>query len=87
MGRAAWSGAFEAAYADFCRLVDGEHPDRRRESRIDAYAAENPAEFFAVLSEAFFEIPRVVREEYPDVYRQLVTFYRQDPANRLERPA
>ena len=83
MSRAAWSGAFEAAYADFCRLVDGEHVDRFRESRIDGYAAENPAEFFAVLSEAFFEIPHVVHDEYPDVYGQLAAFYRQDPAARL----
>jgi Mlc titration factor MtfA (ptsG expression regulator) len=63
--------------------VDGEHADRFRESRIDAYAAENPAEFFAVLSEAFFEIPHVVRDEYPEVYRQLAAFYRQDPATRI----
>ena len=80
MSRAAWSGAFEAAYADFCERVD-----RRRHSRIDAYAAENPAEFFAVLSEAFFEIPVAVRGEYPEVYRQLAAFYRQDPAARFER--
>jgi Mlc titration factor MtfA (ptsG expression regulator) len=84
MTRAGWSGAFEAAYADFCERVD-----RNRQSRIDAYAAENPAEFFAVLSEAFFEIPAAVRDEYPEVYRQLAAFYRQDPAGaskgRLER--
>ncbi|MGE5028156.1 MAG: zinc-dependent peptidase, partial [Betaproteobacteria bacterium] len=49
---------------------------------IDSYAAESPAEFFAVTSEAFFEIPHVLRREYPDVYRQLAEFYRQDPAAR-----
>ena len=77
MSRADWSGALEAAYADFCRRVD-EGP----ETRIDPYAAESPAEFFAVLSEAFFEIPDAVRGDYPDVYRQLSAFYRQDPAAR-----
>ena len=56
---------------------------RGEETRIDAYAAESPAEFFAVLSEAFFEIPHAVRGDYPDVYRQLAAFYRQDPAARL----
>jgi MtfA peptidase len=80
MSRAGWSGAFQDAYAAFCERVD-----RNRAVRIDAYAAENPAEFFAVLSEAFFEIPRAVREDYPELYRQLAAFYRQDPARRLER--
>ena len=77
MGRAAWSRAFNAAYEDFCRRVDA-----RQETRIDAYAAESPAEFFAVLSEAFFEIPRTVRDDYPEVYDQLAAFYRQDPVTR-----
>lgn len=82
MSRAAWSAAFEAAYAEFCERVD-----RGRETAVDPYAAENPAEFFAVLSEAFFEIPGAVLEEFPDLYRQLGAFYRQDPAARRERPA
>src|SRR5262245_25552079 len=64
MSRGAWSGAFESAYAEFCERVE-----RNREMSIDPYAAENPAEFFAVLSEAFFEIPRAVRGDYPEVYR------------------
>lgn len=48
---------------------------------MNAYALENPAEFFAVSSEAFFETPRVLREALPDAYRQLCLFYRQDPLN------
>jgi Mlc titration factor MtfA (ptsG expression regulator) len=60
----------------------GDHVNRRGETRIDPYAAENPAEFFAVLSEAFFEIPHAVRDDYADVYGQLAAFYRQDPAAR-----
>ena len=46
---------------------------------FDPYAAENPAEFFAVMSEAFFETPQVLNEVYPDLYTQFVGFYRQDP--------
>ena len=77
MSRQAWTGAFTAAYADFCRRVDaGEDPV------IDPYAAESPAEFFAVLSEVFFETPHAVLADYPDVYAQLKVFYRQDPAAR-----
>lgn len=79
MNRRDWAAAFEAAYADFCRCVDADE-----ETAIDPYAAESPAEFFAVMSEAFFEIPAAVHRDYPDVYQQLQLFYRQDP---LRRPA
>ena len=78
MSRAQWSEAFEAAYEDFCRRVDG-----AEDTEIDPYASESPGEFFAVLSEAFFEIPDVVQDDYPQVYAQLAAFYRQDPAERL----
>jgi MtfA peptidase len=78
MNRAVWSEAFGSAYDHFCRRVDA-HED----TQIDPYASESPGEFFAVLSEAFFEIPDVVQEEYPLVYQQLLAFYRQDPAQRL----
>jgi MtfA peptidase len=78
MDREEWSRAFGEAYGDFrVRL------ERGAPTAIDAYAAETPAEFFAVLSEAFFEIPQTVRTEYPRVYDQLAAFYRQDPAGRL----
>ena len=46
---------------------------------IDPYALENPAEFFAVCSEQFFETPANLREHLPEVYRQLELFYRQHP--------
>jgi Mlc titration factor MtfA (ptsG expression regulator) len=70
-----WQRALNAAYDDFCARVDaGEH------TAIDPYAAESPAEFFAVLSEVFFAEPLLLRREYPRVYGQWVAFYRQDPA-------
>ena len=77
MTREAWSAAFTAAYDDFCRRVD-----RAEDTAIDPYAAESPAEFFAVLSEAFFETPHAVLTAFPQVYAQLKSFYRQDPALR-----
>ncbi|OFZ88295.1 MAG: hypothetical protein A3F74_01540 [Betaproteobacteria bacterium RIFCSPLOWO2_12_FULL_62_58] len=82
MSRDAWSQSLGAAYDDFCRRVD-----RGEETPIDTYAAENPAEFFAVMSEAFFEIPQAMQTSYPEIYRQLALFYRQDPALRLQRDA
>ncbi len=78
MDRAQWSRAFGSAYEVFCRRVE-----RREHTEIDPYAAESPAEFFAVLSEAFFETPRAVLGGFPEVYRQLAAFYRQDTAARL----
>jgi Mlc titration factor MtfA (ptsG expression regulator) len=80
MDRAQWADAFSTAYEHFCRKVDaGER------LRIDEYAAENPAEFFAVMSEAFFEASDIVRTVYPQVYEQLARFYRQDPGARAGR--
>ncbi|MDB5865900.1 MAG: hypothetical protein JWO70_3706 [Betaproteobacteria bacterium] len=78
MSRARWSDAFTAAYRDFCDRVDS-----GMDVAIDEYAAESPAEFFAVASETFFESPVELRDAYPAVYGQLVEFYRQDPAARL----
>jgi Mlc titration factor MtfA (ptsG expression regulator) len=78
MGQHAWTQAFRAAYEGFCDAVD-----RDRETWLDPYAAEAPAEFFAVVSEAFFEAPNETRRRYPDLYEQLKLFYRQDPAVRL----
>ncbi len=78
MSREAWSHAFGSAYADFCRRVAADE-----ELAIDPYAGESPGEFFAVMSEAFFEIPQAVTGLYPAVYDQLRLFYRQDPGVRL----
>jgi MtfA peptidase len=78
MDRKTWVAAFTAAYEDFCRRVE-----RHDWLPIDDYAAENPAEFFAVLSEAFFETPHAVKLTYPEVYHQLSLFYRQDPVERM----
>ena len=46
---------------------------------IDPYGLENPAEFFAVVSEQFFEAPAALAEHLPDVHRELAAFYRQQP--------
>ena len=78
MSRERWSDAFADAYRNFCDRLDS-----GIEVELDEYAAETPAEFFAVMSEAFFECPPVVRKAYPDVYSQLAQFYRQDPCARV----
>jgi len=47
------------------------------------YAGTNPAEFFAVATEVFFNRPVAVREHEPDLYQELRSFYHQDPAHRI----
>ena len=49
---------------------------------FDPYAARNPAEFFAVASEAFFVLPEPLAEDYLEIYRLLGLYYRQDPLKR-----
>jgi hypothetical protein len=81
ISRATWEATLLAAYDDFCALVD-EAEERGEDTLLDPYAAENPGEFFAVVSEAFFETPKILREEYPALYELLTVFYAQDPTGR-----
>ncbi|PLR40887.1 DgsA anti-repressor MtfA [Chimaeribacter californicus] len=53
---------------------------------LDAYAATDPAECFAVLSEYFFSAPELLAGRFPALYPYFVSFYRQDPLARLQRP-
>ena len=82
LSRKTWERTLMAAYEDFCRRVD-EAEARGEETLFDPYAAENPGEFFAVMSETFFETPAVLHEEYPSLYEQFLHFYRQDPIKAL----
>ena len=77
-----WAEVFSQAYADFQERIE-----RGEETGIDPYGAQQPGEFFAVLSEVFFELPSVIEQNYPAVYLQLREFYRQDPAARQSLPA
>jgi hypothetical protein len=78
MDAAHWRAALDEAYTGFCDAVD-----RQKDTWLDPYAAESPAEFFAVASETFFEAPQELSRRYPDLYEQFVQFYRQDPARRM----
>jgi Mlc titration factor MtfA (ptsG expression regulator) len=54
---------------------------------LDEYGATNPAEFFAVITETFFERPRALRKTHPKLYAELARFYRQDPTTYSVEPA
>ena len=91
ISRENWEETLLTAYDDFCAKVDAAEIRARRrgyesdelELDIDPYASENPAEFFAVLSEIFFETPGILYREYPALYEVFTRFYRQNPRTRI----
>lgn len=75
--RRSWAQVLGAEYTDL-----REHVHVGRPSDIDEYGATNPAEFFAVVTEVFFERGRELKAHRPELYAELASFYRQDPASR-----
>lgn len=70
-----WEEVAGREFSQFARQVR-----RGRPTFLDPYAAEHPAEFFAVATEYFFEKPLLVKMNHPGLYRILQEYYRQDPA-------
>lgn len=77
MVRKQWTKSLSHAYDKLYHQIERHH-----HTSIDPYAATNPAEFFAVLTEVFFEKPALLHKLYNDVYHQLCLYYRQDPLRR-----
>ena len=46
---------------------------------MDEYGATNPAEFFAVATETYFEKPRQMKNKHPELYQKLRGYYKVDP--------
>jgi Mlc titration factor MtfA (ptsG expression regulator) len=74
--------AFLAAYEAFDREVEA----GRRVKGLDAYGAEDEAEFFAVATESFFERGAFLRTHHPELYDVLAWYYNQDPASWTPPP-
>lgn len=70
MDASRWTETMERGFTDF---------QKHRKAGLDRYGATNPAEFFAVLSEVFFETPSKLVNAYPDIYDIMVKFFRQNP--------
>ncbi|GMU94183.1 MAG: hypothetical protein AMXMBFR4_32410 [Candidatus Hydrogenedentota bacterium] len=70
-----WADVMSGAYEQLWRDIE-----RNRDTFIDEYGATNPAEFFAVLTETFFERPHTLQRRHPELYEVLQNYYRQDPA-------
>lgn len=66
----------------FCRELQKLRRDiiRNREDVIDEYGAVNPAEFFAVATESFFEKSEQMKKRHPALYKVLKDYYKLDPA-------
>lgn len=71
-----WAHAFSAAYQDFCQDLDA-----GRKTVMDPYGATNPAEFFSVATETFFEKAKQLKQDYPELYSQLEGYYGLDPVS------
>ena len=74
-----------SSYSTWAAVLSGEfkelqaHSRRGRRSLMDHYGATNPAEFFAVATETFFEKPRQMAREHRELFQTLKSYYRIDP--------
>lgn len=71
-----WHDVLDSEYRRLCDSVDADE-----DSLIDPYGAEDPAEFFAVATEAFFENSAALRDRNAALYAVLKGFYALDPAS------
>lgn len=69
----AWARVLSEEYQE---LID--HIKKHHKSDISAYGATNPAEFFAVVTEYFFERPIQLQKRHPELYDQFKNFYKLD---------
>lgn len=74
-----------SAYSSWARVFSKEYElllketQRGQKSVMDAYGATNPAEFFAVATETFFEKPLQLQKKHPALYHELQGFYKMNP--------
>lgn len=70
-----WYRVMSTAYQELLEEVE----QHQRDSVLDGYGATNPAEFFAVATEAFFERAGELFEEHPDLYEEMKSYFGTDP--------
>ncbi|MBD2083436.1 zinc-dependent peptidase [Trichocoleus sp. ST-U3] len=69
-----WAKVMTEEYQQLCNDIQ-----RGVKTVMDSYGATNPAEFFAVATETFFEKPRQLLKQHPALYDQLQRYYQLDP--------
>ena len=73
------------SYRSWAEVLSGEYIELQQDSRrgrrslMDHYGATNPAEFFAVATETFFEKPRQMSKYHAELFETLMAYYRVDP--------
>ncbi len=77
----AWARVLGEEYAELRSRVE-----RHRTTSIDAYGAQSPPEFFAVVTEAFFEKPLTLAKRHPELYAVLKDYFEIDPAELVSKP-
>ncbi len=78
-----WSEVFSKAF-DTLKTLAYRGRTSEKFALLGSYALKNEAEFFAVCSERFFETPRELKDNFPDIYEQLSLFYRLDMLTILQ---
>jgi len=72
-------------YAPWARILTKEYERLQNtvrgglETVMDEYGATNPAEFFAVATETFFEKPHAMKRKHPELYEVLKSYYKLNP--------
>ncbi|MEP0859014.1 M90 family metallopeptidase [Trichocoleus sp. DQ-U1] len=69
-----WAKVMTEEYQQLCNDIQ-----RGVKTVMNSYGATNPAEFFAVATETFFEKPRQLLKQHPALYDQLQRYYKLDP--------
>lgn len=75
----------KSQYNTWARILSREYETLQKQvntgfrSFIDTYGATNPAEFFAVITEAFFENPKTLKTKHPELYQELSDYYNLNP--------
>ena len=72
-------------YSEYEKLNDAmlKNTERDKYKLLGSYAATNEAEFFAVVTERFFESPKSLYKHFPQLYKELKDFYGIDPIKLL----
>ena len=69
-----WAAVLGDEFARLRDRIDADEP-----TLLDEYGATDEVEFFAVVSETFFEQPALLLHEHPALYHELARFYRLQP--------
>ncbi|QBG47731.1 zinc-dependent peptidase [Verrucomicrobia bacterium S94] len=74
-----WARVFSMEFNDLVKKTE-----KGRKDVMDEYGATNPAEFFAVATETFFEKPLQMKNKHPELFEKLLGYYKVDPTEWIE---